>query len=335
MAKYVWHLPLYRQEQMLKAQGIQISRDTLIRYVIALADLLKPIYVELGVTLFSGEHLFADETPVLVGKRDPDRKRYSESWFWAFLGEAGCAFYHTPSRAFKEVEPLLSSYSGYLQSDGYNVYEKLAKQYPEITLVSCWAHARRKFVDAEKGGNAPEAKEALRYVRALYRIEARVRDKGLTPPEILKLRQRFSKRILMLFQRWLKGRAQDPTLLPKSLFGKAIGYTLKRWEQLGRYTGDPMLAIDSNAVEREIRPIALGKKNWLFCTSEGGTEASAIIYSLIASCRLANVDPADYLLDVLERISHHPNSEVQQLLPVNWKALRKNEQNATPLSQPD
>jgi len=139
-------------------------------------------YAELGVTLFSGEHLFADETPVLVGKRDPDRKRYSESWFWAFLGEAGCAFYHTPSRAFKEVEPLLSSYSGYLQSDGYNVYEKLAKQYPEITLVSCWAHARRKFVDAEKGGNAPEAKEALRYVRALYRIEARVRDKGLTPP---------------------------------------------------------------------------------------------------------------------------------------------------------
>ena len=139
----------------------------------------------------------------------------------------------------------------------------------------------------------------------------------------------------MLFQRWLKGRAQDPTLLPKSLFGKAIGYTLKRWEQLGRYTGDPMLAIDSNAVEREIRPIALGKKNWLFCTSEGGAEASAIIYSLIASCRLANVDPADYLLDVLERISHHPNSEVQQLLPVNWKALRKNEQNATPLSQPD
>ena len=328
MAKYVWHLPLYRQEQILKAQGIQLSRDTLIRYVIALADLLKPIYVELGVTLFSGSHLFGDETPVMVGKRDRNRKRYGESWFWAFLGETGCAFYHTPSRAFKEVQTLLSSYSGYLQSDGYNVYEKLAKEYPEITLVGCWAHARRKFKDAEKGGNAPEAKEALRYIRALYHVETRIRENSLKPPEILRLRQRFSKRILALYWRWLKSHAQDPTLLPKSLFGKAIGYTLKRWQQLSRYIEEPMLAIDSNAVEREIRPIALGKKNWLFCASEVGAEASAIIYSLIASCRLANIDPADYLLDVLERISLLPKSRVNELLPVNWKKLREDEEKA-------
>lgn len=325
MAKYVWHLPLYRQEQILKAQGIAISRDSLIRYVIALADLLKPIYVVLGVTLFSGDHLFGDETPVMVGKRDPQRKRYSESWFWAFLGSAGCAFYHAPSRAFKEVEPLIKSFSGYLQSDGYNVYEKLARQYPEITLVGCWAHARRKFVDAEKGGNAPEASEALRYIRALYHVESRIRDGDLKPPEILRLRQRFSKKILALFHLWLRRQAQAPTLLPKSLFGKAVGYALKRWEALCRYTEDPMLAIDSNAVEREIRPVALGKKNWLFCASEVGAEASAIIYSLIASCRLAEVDPADYLTDVLERISVHPASNVHELIPVHWKRCREEE----------
>lgn len=328
MSKYVWHLPLYRQEQILKAQGIQISRDTLIRYVLALADLLKPIYVALGVELFSGKHLFGDETPVMVGKHDRNRKRYGESWFWAFLGEAGCTFYHAPSRAFKEVEPLIKSFSGYFQSDGYNVYEKLARQYPEITLVGCWAHARRKFVDAEKGGNAPEASEARRYIRALYQVETRIRDKELEPPEILRLRQRFSKKILWLFHRWLRQRAQDPTLLPKSLFGKAIGYTLKRWEQLSRYLDEPILAIDSNAVEREIRPIALGKKNWLFCASEAGAEASAIIYSLIASCRLAAIDPADYLTDVLERISVHPNSKVEELIPVNWKRIREEEKKA-------
>jgi transposase len=328
MAKYVWHLPLYRQEQILKAQGIKISRDTLIRYVIALGGLLKPIYIALGVTLFSGEHLFGDETPVMVGKGERGRKCYSESWFWAFLGKSGCAFYHAPSRAFKEVEPLIKSFSGYLQSDGYNVYEKLARQYPEITLVGCWAHARRKFVDAENGGNASAAGEALRYMRALYHVEAWIREKELKPPDILRLRRRFSKKILALFHRWLRQRAQEPTLLPKSLFGKAVGYTLKRWEALGRYAEDPMLAIDSNAVEREIRPVALGKKNWLFCASEVGAEASAIIYSLIASCRLAEIDPSEYLTDVLERISVHPASKVHELIPINWINLREQEKKA-------
>jgi len=325
VAKYVWHLPLYRQEQMLKAQGISISRDTLIRYVIALASLLKPIYVALGVELFSGEHLFGDETPVLVGKDKRGRKRYSESWFWAFLGESGCAFYHAPSRAFKEVEPLIKSFRGHFQSDGYNVYEKLCREYPEITMVSCWAHARRKFVDAEKGGNAPEASQALRYIRALYHVEARIRESELKPPEALRLRQRFSKKILSLFRRWLKEKAQDPKLLPKSLFGTAVSYTQKRWEALCRYTDDAKLAIDSNAVEREIRPIALGKKNWLFCASEVGAEASAIIYSLIASCRLAQVDPFQYFSDVLERIAEHPASNLLQLIPANWIYLKNPE----------
>ena len=318
MAKYVWHLPLYRQEQILKAQGISISRDTLIRYVIEVASFLKPIYVALGAELFSGNHLFGDETPVLVKKGKHGSGRYTESWYWTFLGEKGCAFFHAPTRAFREVEPLIKSFSGYFQSDGYQVYEKLAATYPEITLVGCWAHARRKFIDAEKGGNAPLASEALRYIRALYRVETRIRDGDIPSSGILKLRQRFSRRILNLFRVWLLKQAQDPALLPKSLYGKAIGYTLKRFEALCRYTENPSLAIDSNAVEREIRPVALGKKNWLFCASEAGAEASAIIYSLIASCRIAGVDPAAYLNDVLDRISEHPASQVVDLVPCNW-----------------
>ena len=328
IAKYMWHLPLYRQEQMLKAQGITISRDTLIRYVISAAGLLKPIYVALGVELFSGDHLFGDETPALVGKGSRDNKRYSESWFWTFLGESGCAFYYAPTRAFKEVEPLMKSFSGDLQCDGYRVYEMLSRKYPEITLVGCWAHARRKFVDAEKGGNAPESTEALRYIRALYKVEARIRDSELGLPETLRLRQRFSKKILKLFERWLKNKASDPAMLPKSLFGNAVSYALKRWEALNRYTDDPKLSIDSNAVERQIRSFALGKKNWLLCASEVGAEASAIIYSLIASCKLADVDPSEYLTDVLERISDHPDSKVTELIPVNWKVLVQAEKDA-------
>lgn len=325
IAKYVWHLPLYRQEQILKSQGIQISRDTLIRYVIAVASLLKPIYVALGVELFSSDHLFGDETPVMVGNKKRGVKRFQEAWFWTFLGASGCAFYHAPSRAFKEVEPLIKSFQGHFQSDGYKVYEKVSREYPEITLVGCWAHARRKFVDAEKGGHAPEASEALKYIRALYRVEARVRNTE-QPPDILRLRRRFSSKILKLFEKWLKSKVQDPTLLPKSLFGSAVSYVLKRWDALCRYVEDPKLAIDSNAVEREIRPVALGKKNWLFCASEEGAEASAIIYSLIASCRLADVDPATYFTDVLERISSHPAAEVAQLIPINWKKLLANKE---------
>ena len=326
LAKFVWHLPLYRQEQMLKSQMISMSRDTLIRYVISVADLLRPIYVSLGSNLFEESHLYSDETPILVGKRKDGDKKFSESRFWGFLGTKGVIFYYTPTRAYKEVEPLIKSFSGYLQVDGYTVYEKLSREYPEIVLVGCWAHSRRMFVDAEKGGNAPEASEALRYIRALYRVERRVKEQGLSPPDTVRLRRRFSKKILSLFRKWLREKAADPRLLPKGLFWKAVTYTLDRWDALNRYTEDAVLTIDSNSIEQQIRPIALGKKNWMFCDSEVGAESAAILYSLIGSCKLAGVDPWRYFIDVLERISVHQASKVEELIPVNWKLLVQKEQ---------
>lgn len=328
LAKYMWHLPLHRQEQMLKAQGISISRDTLIRYVIRVAFLLKPIYVALGEGLFSLDHLFADETPVLVGKKKGERKSYSNGYFWTFLGGLGCIFYYTPTRAYREVEPLIKTFAGDLQVDGYGVYDRVSRNNPEITLVGCWSHARRKFIDAESGDQSDSAREALRYIRVLYRVERWAREKKLPPLEKLKLRQRFSKRVLRLFHRWLKDRIQTPQFLPRNAFGRAVAYTLKRCEALSRYLENPELAIDSNSIEREIRPSALGKKNWLFCASEEGAEASAILYSLIASCKLAGVDPAAYLTDVLERISDHPSTRVQELIPANWARLIEEEKKA-------
>lgn len=324
-AKFEWHLPIYRQEQMLKSSGINLSRDSMIRYVISIAGLLKPIYTAIGSNLLTSCHLYADETPVLVGKNCNGIKKYTNSYFWGILGEDGVMFRYTATRAYAEVEEFFKNFKGNLQVDAYGVYEKLSAIYPDITLVSCWAHARRKFVDAEKGGNSELAKDALTFISQLYDIERECRENQLSPPEVLKLRQQRSTKILDEFHKWLKLKASDPSILPKCLFAKAVYYALVRWDALCTYTTDPKLSIDSNTIEQKIRPIALGKKNWLFCDSETGAESAAIIYSLMASCKLANINTWDYLVDVLVRISEHPASKVHELIPAKWKKTLENQ----------
>lgn len=327
LMKFMWHLPLYRQEQMLKAQGILISRDTLIRYVIDVGKLLSLLYDELLKDVFMDDHIFGDETPVLVGKGKHGNKKYTESRFWPFLGNNSIVFLFARTRAAKEIEPILSAFKGYLQVDGYTVYETLAKRYPDIVLLFCWAHARRKFIEAEKY-YPTEAGEALRYIRALYRVEARRKEDS---ERLRRLRCRFSNKILTLFKQWLDERFSDPKLLPKSALGEAIAYTLSRWEGLNRYVDDPRLSIDSNPIERQIRPVAVGRKNWLFCASETGAEAACVMYSLIASCKLNNVDPHAYLVDVLNRINDHSQLKLAELLPQNWKPLQHNPATGCPL----
>lgn len=324
--KFLWHLPLYRQEQMLKAQGIAISRNTLIRYVIDVATLLSRLYDELLKHVFMATEIFADETPVLVGKGKKGQRQFTESRFWPFLGNNSIVFLFAKTRAAKEIEPLLEAYKGYLQVDGYKVYETVARKFPDIVLVFCWAHARRKFIEAEKYFSK-EAAEALRYIRVLYRIEGLGKE---SPPKLLRLRQRFSRRVLTLFKGWLDQQLSTPTLLPKSSLGTAITYTLARWEGLNRYTEDAALSIDSNPIERQIRPVAIGRKNWLFCASETGAESACILYSLIASCKLNGIDPHAYLVDVLNRINDHSQLRLQELLPHNWKPLEKIKTQNTP-----
>ena len=325
--KFCWHLPLYRQEQMLKAQGVTISRDTLIRYVIDVAELLGKLYNVLLASAFSGQHIYADETPVLVGKGVKGNRAFTESRFWPFMGNGAIVFIFARTRAAKEIEPLLEAYKGHLQVDGYTVYESIADKFPDISLVFCWAHVRRKFIEAEKY-YPKETKEALRYIRALYWVEARA--KGKDNSEILRLRTRFSVKILKLFKQWLDKHFADPTLLPKSSLMGAIAYAHVRWDGLCRYTTDPVLTIDSNPIERQIRPVALGRKNWLFCASETGAEAACTMYSLIASCKLAGVDPNKYLTDVLNRINDHSQLKLEELLPQNWKPLENNSENSNP-----
>jgi len=309
--KFMWHLPLYRQEQMLRSQGIKISRDTLIRYVISVASLLGKLYDELLKQVFISERLFADETPVIVQKNG----EYTESRFWPFMGDNSIVFIFAKTRSAKEIEPILSAYKGFLQVDGYKVYESLSQKYPEIVLVFCWAHARRKFIDAQKH-YPKEATEALRYVQALYRVEKFGKDNS---QKLSYLRRRHSVKILALFKVWLTKKLHDPKTLPKSLIAEAIMYTFSRWEGLKRYSTNPSLSIDSNPIERQIRPIAIGRKNWLFCASEVGAEAACLLYSFISTCKLQEIDPAEYLTDILNRINNHNQLKLSELLPHNWK----------------
>ena len=320
VAKFCWHLPLNRQEQMLKAQGISLSRDTLVNYVLRGAELLLPVYKELLQTILESGHIFADESPVTVGKYKAGRKQYREAYFWPLLAENNIAFLYSPTRAAINLQKVLGDYQGYIQCDGYRAYEKIAKESPEIVLVGCWAHARRKFIDAENSDPVRVAK-ALKFIRLLYRVERYAKENQLSPPKLLWWRQRWSARILKAFKLYLQQLMAEPDVLPKSLLCKACSYALTRWAALAEYTLNPELQIDSNAIERQIRPVTLGRKNWLFCASEVGAEAAALFYSLIGSCKLNDIDPWLYLADLLLRISEPKCTDARNLLPANWKTL--------------
>lgn len=320
VSKLLWHLPLNRQEQMLKQYGIKLSRDRLIRYVIDVAQLLRPLHELLIKYILEQRQVFADETPVLVGKRGKGKNSYTKSYFWPLLGGNQIAIFYSADRRGAKVVDKLKKFCGFLQVDGYRIYEQVSELNDKLYLVFCWAHARRYFIDAEQ--RYPKiAKEALRYIRALYRVEAMCKHKKANADDIMRLRTRYSKRILVLFKVQLNRWAVDRSILPKSSLAIAIKYTLKRWQGLTIYITDPILSIDSNAIERAIRYIALGRRNWMFCASEIGAEALAILYSLVLSSKMCGHNPYAYLKDVLSRIAELNQKDLYLLLPMNWKPL--------------
>ena len=321
VAKFCWHLPLNRIEQMLKSQGINLSRDTMINYVLRTAELVLPVYKSLVEVILESQRLLADETPVIVGKRDSQgHKEYRKAYFWPVMSEREIAFFYSPGRATKNLQSILKDYRGHVQCDGYCAYTKAARENPELVLAGCWAHARRKFVDAEK--SAPETvQKALKYIKLLYRVERYARQRNFSPPELRYRRCRWSAKLLKHFKEYLQQVMARPEVLPKSLLCKACSYTLTRWTELTEYTANPQLSIDSNEIERQIRPVTLGRKNWLFCSSEVGAEASALFYSLINTCKLNGVDPWLYLTDLLLRVSTVKSKDIRDLLPKRWSEL--------------
>jgi transposase len=315
--KFRYHLPLYRQHQRLAHAGITLSRATLTQWVHRTAALLEPIYYALLSSILQSAVLAMDETPIKAGHKR--KGKLETGYFWPLYGDRDeVAFPFAASRAGAVVREALGSFCGVLLTDGYIVYERFAQRVNRLVHAQCWSHARRKFVEAE-GAEPTLVARALEQIRVLYEYEARLRQQGLEGEAKLAYRTEYAKPLVDQFFTWLGQTLTTQVLLPSNPFTQAARYALEREAALRVFLEYPAVPLDTNHLEREIRAIALGRRNWLFCWTEVGARYVGIVQSLIASCRLQAVDPYVYFVDVLQRIDTHPAFEVHLLTPRLWK----------------
>lgn len=318
VAKYADHLPLYRQAQIYARQGISLDRSTLADWTGRAAFLLRPLHARLLEKLKASGKLFADETtaPVL----DPGRGRTKTGQLWAYARDdrpwggpdpPGVVYVYAPDRKAERAAAHLAGFTGVLQVDGYAGYRPLAEK-GDIRLAFCWAHVRRRFYELAAAGPAPIASEALERIARLYAVESDIR--GRSADQRRRVRQENSQPLIEALKPWLK--AQLERVSQKGKLAEAIRYALARWDGLSLFLDDGRVEMDSNIVERAIRPIALNRKNALFAGSDGGGEHWAVLASIIETCKLNGIDPQGYLADVITRIVQgHPNSRLDELLP--------------------
>ena len=327
VAKYCDHLPLYRQAQIFARHGIDVDRSTLANWVGRACWWLRPLAELLLGTILSSPKIFADDTPVPV--LDPGRGRTKTGRLWSYARDdrpwqgplpPAVAYLYSENRQGVHPQSHLADFSGVLQVDGYTGFNGLTGERPagSVQLAFCWAHVRRKFFDFHNATGSPIAAEALRRIAELYRIEARIR--GRPPDARARIRQAESRPLVEAMKTWLEG--ELARISAKSALAEAIRYALRHSKGLGLFLEDGRVEIDSNTVERTIRPIKLGAKNHLFAGSDGGAESWAILASLIQSAKLNDVEPFAYLRDVLERIVSGKTraNELNSLLPWTWKA---------------
>ena len=316
--KFMYHLPLYRQHQRLRQCGIEIARPTLTNLSSRAINLLEPIFDAQFEHLLQSRVLAMDETPIKAGRKAKGKMR--QGYLWPLYGEADeIIFTYTPSRAAGHVRDVLGeSFSGTLVSDGYEAYARYARQNTSVTHAQCWAHTRRYFERAKEADPAAAA-QALELIGELYRFEAHIRDKQLTGEAKLKYRTEHSEPAVQAFWQWCGQQCQRHDLLPSHPISKALKYAMARVDSLKVFLSDPDVPIDTNHLERALRPIPMGRKNWLFCWTELGAKQVGIIQSLLVTCKLHGINPHAYLVDVLQRISQHPASRVIELTPRIWK----------------
>ena len=322
VSKYCDHLPLYRQSQIFARQGVEIDRSTLANWVGGACWWLEPLQRRLAEHVFASQKLFADDTPIPV--LDPGRGRTKTGRLWVYARDdrpwqgpdpPAAVYLYSPDRKAERPASHLASFNGILQVDGYPGFDQLGES-GTIQLAACWAHARRKFYEVQQATASPIAAEALRRIAELYVIETTIRGQmaavrqGSAPSQIAAAGRSMKP--------WLEKQfAQIP---PRGGLADAIRYTLTRWDNLCRFLDDGRIELDTNTVERAIRPVALGRKNHLFAGSDGGANRWATVCSLITTAKLNNVEPFAYLKDVLERMSNgHPTSRLDDLLPWNWR----------------
>lgn len=316
VAKYKDHLPLYRQSCIFARHGAELAESTLCDWVKDAAELLEPIVSAMKASVLASHVVQSDDTGITVLDKDtPNGSRHC--FLWAYVGDRDeVVFDFTPGRGRDGPRTFLGDFRGCLQVDAYAGYDAVLKQ-NRIIDVGCWAHARRRFFKALDGDKV-NAAAAIAMIRRLYEVEHEAKQHGLDADGRRELRQRVSKTVLDELKPWLE--ALRPHVLPKSPMGDAVGYTLRQWAPLTRYLDDGRLAIDNNRVERQMRTVAVGRKNWMFAGSADGARRAAITYSLVCTCGLLGIEPWSYLKDALQRIAE--GSDPSQLTPRVWQAAR-------------
>jgi transposase len=312
ISKFVDHLPFYRQVQQFKRQDIDIAESTISGWFTGSSRLLEPLYERLVSRVRGSSYLMADETPIPVQTKDKLGSTH-KGYHWVYYAplEKLVCFDYRKGRRRAGPEEFLESFRGMLQTDGYNAYDIYEKK-DGITLFGCMAHARRKFENA-KENDPKRAEYVLERIQKLYITERETREKGMSFEQRKDLRVEQSLPVLQELEKWMK--EQLPDVLPKSSIGQAIAYTLGLWNRLTRYIENGQVEIDNNLIENSIRPVALGRKNYLFAGSHEAARQAAMIYSFMGTCKINNVEPFGWLRDVLQRIPDQSIQKLDELLP--------------------
>ena len=321
IGKFMYHLPFHRLIQQYRESGILISDSTMGGWHELAVESLKKIYERLISKILASEYIQVDETTVPV--IDNEKHRARKGYMWSLRdGISGDVMFHYDmgSRAQKVALALLGKYHGALQCDGYEVYQVFEKM-GNVTLYGCWAHARRYFHDA-LSEDEKLATEALVLIRKLYKVESDAKEAGLTADKLRERRQKLSYPVIKLFEKWLldnSGKVREG-----SLMAKAIRYAYTLLPRLSRYVNDGRIFIDNNGIELMNRSIATGRKNWMFCGNNASACRAAIVYSLVATCKASDVDPREWMVDVLEKLPYYRqnNMDIDELLPRNWAKKR-------------
>ena len=314
--KYMDHLPLHRQLKRYARLGVTISNSTMGDWLGAAANLILPLYEAHCKLVIACNYLHADETTIKV--LESERKGATHlGYYWVYQAyeKKLVLFDYQMGRGREGPKHILKNYQGYLQTDGYGVYDDFAQR-PGITLLGCMAHARRKFNDA-LANNKSIGSAVLEEIQKLYAIERYITDHEIKDEAKLQYRKENAVPLLKQLGTWMQDKYSE--VLPKSAIGNAMAYSIKRWDKLSLYATTAELNIDNNPVENSIRPVAVGRKNYLFAGSHAAAQRAAIFYSLLTTCNNYQINPYEWLHDVLNRIASHPINQITELLPQNWK----------------
>jgi transposase len=319
VSKYQDHLPFYRQIEIFRRQGVSLAPATVNGWFSSAVDLLEPLYDRLKKEVLSSDYIQIDETTIPVMDKDhPGATKKGYHWIIRAPEMRKLYFhYDEGSRAQRVAIDILKDFKGAVQSDGYGAYS-IYENKKNVLLLGCWAHARRKFEQALNNDPA-RASFALEQIQLLYRLERQAENENMTKEEIEKLRSEKAYPLMQAFEKWLYANASQ--VLPKSQMGQAIYYTLNLFPRLVRYVIDGRYKIDNNGAENGVRPLALGRKNYMFCGNHEAAKRTAIIYSLLGTCKINNINPTEWLTDVLNRLPDCKINDLYLLLPDQWEKL--------------